>query len=80
MLEIAVAEAEGRLNALLERVEHGEEVVITRKGRPIARLVAETAGVDREKARLAAAGLREARKGVTLGGISLPDLIKSGRR
>ena len=80
MLEIAAAEAEGRLSALLERVEQGEEVVITRKGRPIARLVAESAGVDREKARQAAAGLRAARKGVTLDGLSLRDLIKAGQR
>jgi prevent-host-death family protein len=39
MLEISVKEARTRLSALLDRVERGEEIVITRRGRKIARLV-----------------------------------------
>ena len=39
MLEVSVAEAKARLSSLLDVVEAGEPVVITRRGRSIARLV-----------------------------------------
>jgi prevent-host-death family protein len=38
--EVSVHEAKTHLSALLARVEAGEEMVITRGGRPVARLVA----------------------------------------
>jgi antitoxin (DNA-binding transcriptional repressor) of toxin-antitoxin stability system len=37
-MQVGVFEAKTRLSELLERVERGEEVVITRRGAPIARL------------------------------------------
>ena len=37
--QVNVHEAKTHLSRLLERVEHGEEIVIGRAGRPIARLV-----------------------------------------
>jgi prevent-host-death family protein len=43
MKEVAVYEAKTRLSELLAEVEQGEQVTITRHGRPIARLVAATA-------------------------------------
>lgn len=39
MLVNTVSEAKAQLSALLERVLAGEEVIIARAGRPIARLV-----------------------------------------
>jgi prevent-host-death family protein len=36
-----VADAKSHLSALIDDVESGAEVVITRRGRPVARLVAE---------------------------------------
>jgi prevent-host-death family protein len=42
--EVGVRELHNRLSEHLERVERGAEVVVTRRGRPIARLSA----VDRE--------------------------------
>lgn len=36
---VGAFEAKTHLSALLERVERGEEIVITRHGRPVARLV-----------------------------------------
>jgi len=66
---------------LLDLVEsNGEEIVITRRGKPVARLVPATPGSDREKARRAAAGIIEASRGVTLGGLKIQDLINEGRR
>lgn len=41
MREIQASEAKTRLLALLDQVEAGETIVITRHGRPIARLVPE---------------------------------------
>jgi prevent-host-death family protein len=41
--EIGVRELHDRLSEHLERVELGSEVVVTRRGRPIARLTAVTA-------------------------------------
>ena len=77
---VGVFEAKTRLTALLDEVEEGGEVLITRRGKPVARLVAADPGFDRDRARRAAAGLREASRGVTLGGLSLKELIGEGRR
>lgn len=38
MTEVSVAEAKARLSELLDRVERGEELVITRRGKPVAKL------------------------------------------
>ena len=42
MVTVALAEAKARLSELVARVEAGEEVSITRRGKPVVRLVAET--------------------------------------
>lgn len=39
MTEVGVHEAKTRLSALLRRVEAGEEVVVTRGGKAVARIV-----------------------------------------
>jgi antitoxin (DNA-binding transcriptional repressor) of toxin-antitoxin stability system len=41
---VNLAEAKAGLSALLDAVEAGEEVVITRRGQPVARLIRETGG------------------------------------
>lgn len=64
----------------MDEVEGGGEVMITRRGKPIARLVPAETGFNRDKARRAAEGLRTASKGQTLGGLSIRDLIDEGRR
>ena len=67
MKEVGAFEAKTKLGQLLDSVEAGEEVVITRRGKVVARLVPPDAlGIDRERARNAARGLRAMRKGVTL--------------
>lgn len=40
MTEVNVHEAKTHLSRLLERVERGEEIVIARAGKPVAKLVA----------------------------------------
>ncbi|MEA5391433.1 type II toxin-antitoxin system prevent-host-death family antitoxin [Cyanobium gracile UHCC 0139] len=41
MRSVGLAEAKAQLSALLDAVEMGDEVVITRRGQPVARLVRE---------------------------------------
>jgi len=80
MQVVGVFEAKNRLTALLDEVEEGREVLITRRGKPIARLVPADAGFDRSRARRAADNLLQASKGLTLGGLSIKELIGEGRR
>jgi prevent-host-death family protein len=40
MFSVSVAEAKAKLSEILSLVESGDEVVITRRGRPVARLAA----------------------------------------
>lgn len=80
MHTVGVFEAKNRLTALLDEVEGGGEVIITRRGKPIARLAPIEMGINSAKARLAAEGLRTTSKGQTLAGLSLKELISDGRR
>jgi prevent-host-death family protein len=64
---------------LLDRVEQGEEIVITRRGKPVAKLVPAGAGFDKAKARQAVTGLIAASKGLSLGDLKIKDLIEEGR-
>jgi antitoxin (DNA-binding transcriptional repressor) of toxin-antitoxin stability system len=43
MRSVGLAQAKAQLSALLDAVESGDEVVITRRGQPVARLVRENA-------------------------------------
>lgn len=47
------------LGTLLDRVEKGEEILITRHGRPVARLVPNSGAVDRTEAFVALKRIRE---------------------
>lgn len=79
-MEVGTLEAKNRLSALLDAVERGEEVVITRRGRPVARLTRAEAGRDRARA-LRAADAILGRRGATLGeGLTIRDLVEDGRR
>lgn len=79
MITVGAFEAKTHLSTLLERVSRGEEILITRHGKAIARLVpAGTA--DRERADAAIAKLKALRAGVTLGGLDWKDLRDEGRR
>ena len=78
MTEIALYEAKAQLSALVERVAStGEEVLITRRGRPMARLVP----VDDDSAiESAMAHLLAARDSSRPGSGTLRELIDEGRR
>lgn len=58
MTEIGAFEAKNTLGSLLDRVLHGEEIVITRHGKPVARLVPNTGQIDSAQAKAALARIR----------------------
>lgn len=81
MREVGTLEARNSLSALIEQVEKGEEITITRHGKPVARLVAPMSDAERKaKAREAADWIRANRKPNALAGMRLKDLIEEGRR
>lgn len=79
MREVGAFEAKNRLGQILDWIEAGEEVVITRRGKAVARMMPANMTSDRERGRRAAARIREMRRGVTLDGLSIRDLIDEGR-
>jgi prevent-host-death family protein len=79
MAEIGAFEAKTHLSHLLDQVQRGETITITRHGKPVARLVP-VGGSSRDDRRRAIAQLKELRKGQTLGGLSVRELIDEGRR
>jgi prevent-host-death family protein len=52
-VEIGAFEAKNKLGMLLDRVEYGEEIIITRHGKPVARLVPNATRIDKLQARAA---------------------------
>ena len=80
---IGAFEAKNNLGQLLDRVQRGETIVITRHGTPVAKLVPFQDVVDRAQARAAARRLLHfgEAEGLKLPkGITLKDLINEGRR
>jgi prevent-host-death family protein len=78
METVGAYEAKTHLPRLLDEVAAGKSIVITKHGIPVARLVpARRKGPEPGEVINA---LRQARRGVTLSGHSLADLIDEGRR
>lgn len=70
MREVGAFEAKNKLSELLDLAERGEEIVITRHGREVARLVPPARRCSVEEARAAIRRIREraekAKRGITL--------------
>jgi prevent-host-death family protein len=79
MITVGAFEAKTNFSMLLERVAGGEEVVITKHGKPVARMIA-AATRDQADVDDAVEQLRRFRKGTTLGGLSWKELRDEGRR
>jgi prevent-host-death family protein len=80
MESVGSFEAKTHLPQLLERVANGEEFTITKHGKPVARLV--PTGLARQKPDVQAAveAMKQFRKGRSLGGLSIREMIDEGRR
>lgn len=79
MKTVGAFEAKTHLNELLRRVSSGETIRITRRGIPVAKLVPVQAE-GKDKVIKAVRELREIRKRLSLGGLSIRELIDEGRR
>jgi prevent-host-death family protein len=79
MITMGAFEAKTHLSTLLDRVAGGEEVVITKHGKPVARLVS-AARVDRDRVNGAVEKLKLLRKQTTLGGLSWQEFRDTGRK
>jgi prevent-host-death family protein len=77
-------EAKTKLAELLDKVEAGETVTITRRGKAVARLVPAAADEsERARRRALIEEIKRKRVGWDRGakpGTTIPDLIKAGRR
>jgi len=76
-------EAKTHLPRLLQRVEHGETIIITRHGKAIARLVPATPTAPRPEIAEVIEAMRtfQEQEAPTLGDdLSIRDLINDGRR
>lgn len=78
--DVGAYEAKTHFSELLERVENGEEVTITRHGSPVARLVPVRRGGTREGRKAAIEAMRQLAAGNSLKGLRIKDLIAEGRR
>lgn len=71
MITVPLAQAKNQLSELISRVEAGETVAVTRRGKPVVRLVGygnEASTEPRRKAEQAFATLFRLRKGVSMEG------------
>lgn len=76
-------EAKTKLAELLDKVEAGESVTITRRGKAVAQLVAIRTDDDRSRRRALVEEIKRTRvgRGKPAGpGTTIPELIKAGRR
>jgi prevent-host-death family protein len=82
-LIVGAFEAKTKLAELLDKVEAGETVTITRRGKAVARLVAVRTEDDQARMRALIEEIRRTRvgRGKPAGpGTTIPELIKAGRR
>ena len=77
---VGAYEAKTHLSELLEKVEAGEEITITRHGAPVAKLVPVKKEVSVEERAAAIQRIQKLAAGLSLGGLKVKDLISEGRR
>jgi len=79
MIQIGVYEAKTQFPALLRKVQKGEQVLVTRHGVPLARIIP-----SGEHAQLPVkeviGEIRKLRKGKKLSGITIRQFVEAGRK
>jgi prevent-host-death family protein len=79
MERIGIHAARSKLSELIERVQSGEEVVLTRHGKPVARLVPEKRRQKRSRA-AAVVRIRALARKLDIRDVDIRKLIEEGRR
>ncbi|HEY4234273.1 MAG TPA: type II toxin-antitoxin system prevent-host-death family antitoxin [Lacipirellulaceae bacterium] len=77
---VPLYDAKAHFSELVAQAEAGQEITITRHGTPVVKLVPVKQQHSPEERRAAIERLIENRKGITLGGLKIRDLIEKGRR
>jgi prevent-host-death family protein len=83
MARVGSFEAKTKLSELLDKVEAGETVTITRHGKPVAQLVPVQPDHDPDAMRALVEEIKRTRvgRGKAAGpGTTIPELIKAGRK
>ncbi|HAM53966.1 MAG TPA: type II toxin-antitoxin system prevent-host-death family antitoxin [Candidatus Rokubacteria bacterium] len=79
VMDVGIYEAKSKLSQLVEKAEAGEEVILTRRGRPVAKIVNVAPAARRNRALL----LREiralARRVKIPKRVSIRDIVAEGR-
>lgn len=81
-MSMSIAEAKSKFSAVIDRAAAGEETLITRHGKPVARIVPVRSDGDRERASKAFDRIRILREdaGASLGDVDWKVLRDEGRR
>ena len=79
MKTVGAFEAKTHLNKLLKQVSKGETIRITLRGIPVAKLIPSGEGTPKDLKRTVKE-IREIRKGASLKGSTIRELIDEGRR
>jgi prevent-host-death family protein len=79
MITVGTLEAKTHFSALLERAAAGEEILVTKHGKPFARIVGAKTR-DQTAVNSAIERLKQLRKGTTLGELNWKVLRDEGRK
>ncbi len=79
MKKVGSYEAKTHLSRLLDEISQGETISITKKGVPVAMLVP-FPSKDKPDPKVTIQKLRAFRKGISLGRMSIRDMMDEGRR
>lgn len=79
MQSVGAFKAKTHFSALLEKVENGEQIIITKHGHPVAKLVP-TGTMNRKQVHLTIQRLKEFSRSNLLGGLDWKKLRDEGRR
>ncbi len=77
---VGAYEAKTHLSELLEKVEAGEEIIITKHGAPVAKLVPVKKEASPKERVAAIERIQKLATGLSLGSLKIKDLIREGRR
>ena len=77
---VGAYKAKTHLSELLEKVEAGEEITITKHGAPVAKLVPIKKEASTEERVAAIQRIQMLSRGLSLGGLKTKDLVSEGRR
>jgi len=77
---VGAYKAKTHLSELLEKVEAGEEITITKHGAPVAKLVPIKKEASTEERVAAIQRIQMLSRGLSLGGLKIKDLVSEGRR